>query len=128
MTVEKGFPPNIEQIRAVFAEMLPTTVFTYGQTIYAQDNEVTPDILAHEQIHAYQQTIDPKAWWDRYLSDPVFRLDQEVPAYRAHWQWFTSHLNTKQHDAVLHQLAASLSGSTYGNIISYEDAKQKILS
>ena len=78
MKIIRDYPPNIEAIRAEF-ELNPRVVFTYGETIYNPGGgKITDDLMVHEETHAKQQGDDPGAWWDRYLVDVDFRLNQEV--------------------------------------------------
>lgn len=57
-------------------------VITYGDTVYCKF-ELSTDLIVHERVHVIQQKeIGVEAWWDRYLADVKFRLQQEVEAYR----------------------------------------------
>lgn len=61
-------------------------VFAYGNTIFNPDGvSVHPAIVAHESIHGERQAGDPDYWWGKYLTDPEFRLDEEVHGHRAEY-------------------------------------------
>ena len=62
-------------------------VWTYGDTIYNPHDGVIDDfLLAHETVHMYQQGGSPSSWWDNYLSNPTFRFNQELEAYRVQFR------------------------------------------
>jgi len=62
--------------------------FTYDGVLYNPDNgPVNFALMTHEERHARQQLgMGAEAWWDKYLSDPNFRIEQEIEAYRAQYQ------------------------------------------
>ena len=124
-------PPNIDQIKAKFnIHVEDRVIFTYGDTIYNPggfDVSKYPDLIVHEEVHEKQQGSDPAGWWERYLVDPQFRLNQEVEAYRAQYRKFKT--MTRNRDLIAkcaHNIACVLSGHIYGNIIDYYEARQRI--
>lgn len=127
MKINHGYPPNIARIRETFgAQHLDNAVYTYGDTLYVpQGVEVSEHLQAHEIVHTRQQS-DPVAWWDRYLVDPQFRLEQEVEAYRAQWQFLLANVGRQQRRDILKHISKHLSGPLYGRIISTDDAKKAI--
>lgn len=98
----------------------------YGDTYYSK-NPGTPDLVAHETVHMLQQAeIGIKEWWMKYLTDPKFRLDQELPAYKRQLQVFNDslmnvHRNERRirYKGQVHFIATVLSSELYGNMISY---------
>jgi hypothetical protein len=127
MKIEVGYPPNIEYIK----QALPineTVVFAYGDTIYnPHDLEILPDIEAHEEVHQKQQGIDPQGWWLRYLTDPQFRLDQEIEAFGVQFAYVRARIKDKNLlYRYLFGIAINLSSSIYGNLISHAQAESKI--
>lgn len=129
MNIVKAYPPNIEKIKAV-VQINPMTIFTYGDTIYNPGGhpiENQSELIAHETVHAIQQGSDPEAWWDKYLSDVHFRLEQEIDAYKAQYKKFRRMtINKKARNQLADRLARDLSSPLYGNIIDYYTARQKI--
>lgn len=126
-------PPNIEAIKARFAiRPEDRVIFTYGDTIYNPGGhpiEQNPDLIAHEEVHTRQQGSDPAGWWERYLIDDSFRLNQEIEAYRVQYRKFKTMTRDRQAIALLaHNIAKVLSGHIYGNIIDYYEARQRIKS
>lgn len=128
MKVVREYPPNIEDIKA-HLEPGEHTVFTYGDTLYAPhlgvDQEIPAHLFAHEEIHAEQQK-DPVAWWKQYVKDPQFRLEQELEAYGKQYQWAKTNLRSKYLKGFLFSIASDLAGPMYGNILTYQQAEQKI--
>lgn len=92
MQIIKEYPPNYAKIKEILNP--PDTVcFTYGSTIYnPSGNEIKDDLLIHEQVHEKQQT-NPEEWWDRYLIDKDFRLEQELEAYATQYNWIKEREN-----------------------------------
>lgn len=128
MELVKGLPPNIKEIQEVFGETPKEVVFTYGSKVYIQDMETIPDhIKIHETVHIKQQNNDPEGWWKKYLSDQVFRLQEEIEAYGTQFAWVKKNTRgDKFHKDVLYILARDLSSSMYGNLLSIGEAESKI--
>lgn len=130
MKILRAFPPNYEKIAKRFNLKGKIVVFTYGDILYNPYNGDIPDhLLAHEQIHAEQQKKFPivEAWWDKYMADDKFRLDQEVEAYRAQYQYASAYMSKKLLQNLLIKIATDLSSPVYGSMINYETAKSLIL-
>jgi len=122
--VEK--PPIWNDVCAAF-NINPQAYFTYGEVIYnPSDLPVPPDIIEHEKVHIKQQKADgmtPELWWGKYLRDPQFRVEQEAKAYGRQYQFICYHnkdRNAQSH--LLIELANSLSGPLYNNVISQSEA------
>lgn len=127
MKISNNPPPNYKEIKKHFpnADFYKGTLFTYGDTCYCKN--ITPDLIVHEETHSRQQ-VNPKKWWRRYFSDPEFRLSQEIEAYHNQWKWVEK--NVKDRNAkfkILHKISQDLSGSLYGNIISFGEAQRRII-
>lgn len=126
--IENRYPPNFELIKAVLPYANEKHVYCYGDTLYVPDgHELTPDIVFHESIHVRQQGSDPDAWWNAYLTDTKFRLDQEIAAYGEQWQWVKEHITGNSFRKwLLEKMAFALSGKEYGNMLNYQDAEAAI--
>lgn len=128
MKIIQDFPPNIEQIKKVF-KLRKNCVFTWEDIIYNPDNGlIDPFLMKHESTHSLQQQeIGVKKWWDRYLKDKDFRLSQEVPAYQSQAMEARKYIKNRN---ILFKffilLAKDLSGETYGNMITFQQAYQAI--
>ena len=125
--IVKGWPPNIEAIRKV----LPVTkrnIFSWDGTIYSPGGgQLSPALIAHEEVHFEQQAGDPKSWWQKFLASPEFRLQQELPAHRTEYREFCR-LNKDRNAraAYLNSLGRRLSHPMYGKIITAAAAMQEI--
>lgn len=147
METSNQYPPNYDAIVLAFpaVEEERTAIFCYGDTIHNPfDVEVTPDLSFHESVHKQQQGNDPDAWWRRYITDPVFRLHQEIEAYGAQFAFAKRVIDdaarvaelkegkvltagrTKLKEFALDSMARALSGPQYGNILSYQQAQSAI--
>ena len=121
-------PPMLNEILG--AGMLPneTTIFTYGDTIYNPGgHELSDHLIEHEETHCDQQGNDPKKWWERYLIDPYFRIEQESEAYANQFAYICAKVKDRNQRAkICLDLARVLSGPLYGNIISQQNAYNTI--
>lgn len=121
-------PPFLDRIRqAGMGVDLSNTVFTYGNKLYNPGGREIPNhLMEHEETHERQQLAfkgGPDAWWDRYLVDVQFRLDQEVEAYRAQYRFYCDrHPNRKKREWMLNTLADALCGPLYGGLVDFKRA------
>lgn len=127
MKIVIAYPPNYEEIKKAFNPP-KTVVFTYGDTIYNPNNGlIGTDLMIHEGTHEIQQSLDPKKWWDRYLIDPQFRVDQEIEAYHNQYKYLKDMIKDRnQLFRHLHRLASDFSSPIYGGCISYQQAVERI--
>jgi len=122
--IVKDYPPNYDLIckHIPAVKNNPAIVFTYGDKIYSPMFEtLSDDLMAHELVHVERQK-NPDEWWERYLTDVNFRLDEEVAAYRVQWQYMAQHYPRTLRRKLLNGIAKDLSGSMYGKIITKADA------
>ena len=125
MKIVKDYPPNYKEIKERFNPPI-RAVFAYGNVLYSPSNDkIPPDLLVHETVHSLQQGLEPDKWWDRYIKDPKFRLEEELRAYRNQFQFYKK--NNKAWMPFLKRISKDLSSPMYGNIISYKEAMNKIL-
>lgn len=121
------WPPNIEQAREKFP-ITPDVIFTYAPAIYVPSgNALSKALMAHELVHIRQQGADPEGWWARYLEDPEFRLEMELPAHKMEFRTFCRVYRDRNKQAhARNQIARRLSGPLYGGLISYTKAKKEL--
>src|SRR6266850_4710684 len=107
-------PEIFAKIKKVFNVKWEKVIITYGNTIYSE--KIFPsDVLAHEEVHVKQQeTMGKDVWWDKYLNDKKFRLDQEVEAYRVQVKWLKENSPRNYKQIRLKQITQDLSGGIYG--------------
>lgn len=143
MQIKNTLPPNWAKIKEAFPNAkIEQAVFCYGDVVHNPFNAViTRDLEVHEAVHSAQQGKDPESWWDKYISDSKFRLEQEIEAYGL--QMF--HLKTTKVKKLddngreremyipsrvitwyLEMIAKTLSGPLYGEIIDYHKAHTRI--
>jgi hypothetical protein len=128
-------PPNTEAIRARFPNLGPGTVFAYGNVIYVPGGaprvgrlhvpagaELPHHLVVHEEVHFDQQDAKggPESWWNHYLLDDAFRLEQEVEAYRAQLAAVPDRAERRR---VTAKVVKDLAGPMYGRIVTKEQAR-----
>lgn len=103
-------------------------IFTYGDTIYCK-HPLPADFVEHEMTHVRQQgEIGVNQWWGKYLTEPEFRLSQEVEAYRNQLKYIRKHW--KDREAVarkVHTLVMALCGTMYGKVCTYSEARKLLV-
>lgn len=79
-------------------------------------------MLVHELTHLEQQERDGLDYWTKnYLNNPEYRLKQELEAYKKQLESIKDrNLKAK----VTLKSALTLSSPLYGNLLTFEQAKQ----
>ena len=131
MKIKYEFPPNYEKILMSFdipTENNRSIVFTYGDILYVpRVGGIPAHLMAHEVTHSKQQGSNTGKWNDEYIINDMFRLNQELEAYRNQYKYFCNvSKDRNQRFFLLHKISKDLSGSLYKNIISYNEAKKQI--
>lgn len=127
--VIRSLPPNYGLIVSVLpaVKRRPNAVFTYAPNVYYRGSgNLSYDVLKHEDVHIKQQgDIGRDEWWKRYLSDPQFRFEQELEAYRVQFKAMDIY-NRGQRRVLLNKIASDLSSAMYGNVITKAEALEAI--
>lgn len=128
MKIVNEFPPNYERIKQTFEIEGHKPIFAWGNILYNPHNaEITEDLRVHEETHEQQQkSLGAEIWWDMYLTDPAFRLRQEVQAYQNQYKFVCEHLNREYRRQFLKNFAKALSSGLYGNLLTKEQAEEVI--
>lgn len=127
MKVIRQFPPMFAEINKRFNVRGKPVIFCWADTIFNPNNvKIGPELMAHESVHSTQQGTEPEVWWARYLIDDEFRLDQELPAHRAEFEFCRAHYDGRALERMLHRIADRLASPLYGSMIEYADARQRI--
>ena len=127
MEIIEDYPPNYEDITKVFDLTGHKPIFTWGDKIYnPYKATIIPDLIIHEEVHEKQQGDDPKAWWDRFLTDSEFRLSQEVEAFVYQYHFLKGKLKAKLSKRFLEHFATLLSSQMYGNLLTKPEAETRI--
>jgi len=129
MKIVNDYPPNIAKIEAALGpRRSPGVLFCYGDAIYSPGGlkELPPQIIAHESVHSERQAKmgGPDVWWDKYLSDPQFRYDEELIAHQAECAAFAmmNAANRPARRRYASDAAKRLSGPLYGRVACFGDA------
>ncbi len=132
MKILIDYPPNIDEIDAVFhVKARHGILYAWGDTICNPSNiTIPPELLAHESVHGERQMHEACVnqytsvlrWWYRYLSDPHFRLFEELLAHRAEYNFLCREGNRQVRRRALAQTAARLAGPLYGRLLNREKA------
>ena len=128
MEIVKGYPPNIKEIEKVFNLKGKKPIFAYSPILYApMGGDLDHPTIIHEQTHFLQQGDDPKSWWDLYINNKDFRIEQETEAYSNQFQAFKERIEDRNDQAkYLHILATQFSSDLYGNVLEYSEALKLI--
>lgn len=124
MKIINDFPPNIKEIKNVLT-LTGEELFAWGDIIFNPSGAKVPNqLLAHEHIHSTQQSNDIQVWWDRYLIDKQFRLEQEIEAHKVEYRVFcSSEPNRNRRRIYLKIISKRLSSRMYGKMITFGKAK-----
>lgn len=131
MELNASYPPNWGAIHNAVPEADPkTSAFTFGSQIFVpeqQTDTIGATVLIHEVKHSLQQNEHPAMWWEHWIKNPHFRKEQEAEAYAEQYEFFCRNKKDRNTRAkFLHHLCANMSGKMYGNMCSYQEAKQLI--
>ena len=131
INITNEFPPQyiynacVEKFGVSFRKGV---IFTVGKNIHVFEKEkLTKDLIEHEITHVIQQMkMGVEKWWDKYLNDPEFRLEQEVEAYREQYKYALKAFDREDRRMFLNDISKHLSGYMYGNLVTQEEAKELI--
>lgn len=130
MKIVQDYPPNIETLRSAF-KLSGQEIFTYGDTVFnPSGGTLSEELVEHENIHILQQqfyTGGPVAWWERYVAEPEFRLQEELAAHRNEYLTFCRRNKDRNaRNNYLIRIATRLASPMYGNVIGVREAMQRI--
>ncbi len=107
-------PPVYEAVTRRFPMVHDkAVVFSYGDKVYNPQGIAIPyEILAHEALHGERQdTYGVERWWDEYLKDKLFRLEEEFDAHMVEWEhlksWATNRHERRAFEALVSKKLAS---------------------
>lgn len=129
MVLDQEPPEELKnKIEAAGLKPTPDTCYAYGRFLYnPSGNEIQVNLKIHEEVHMIRQNPDPDEWWDKYLKDPVFRLEEEILAYQKQYKYAKMMIKDRNElFKFLNRLANDLSSPMYGSIISKTEALKKI--
>ncbi|TSA58174.1 hypothetical protein D4R42_00235 [bacterium] len=128
MNIVKEYPPFYLSIIQHGMNPNDHTFFTYGDTIFNPHDLILKDhSIAHEEQHSEQQGDNPQAWWDRYLADPYFRIDQEAEAYARQFNFMCkTNKDREKRFHIMLDLSRFLASPLYGSVIGRDMALKLI--
>lgn len=133
MDIKLEPPPNAAEIEEVFPGVtsgVRPILFCYGHSIYNPAKIVIPiQLIAHEAVHSLQQENygrGPVDWWEVYLVDLKFRLDQEAPAHKIEVEAYREHNNRHMYRTYRKEVARRLASPLYGSLISVKKAMEYV--
>ena len=93
MKVLTTFPPMYAEINKEFNVRGKPVIFTFADVIHNPSRiTITPELMVHEEVHSQRQGDNPESWWADYLTDPEFRLAEELPAHQAEFAYLCGQL------------------------------------
>lgn len=132
MKIVNEFPPNYEAICKAFPAVKNNIniVFTWGSILYMPNGNTTipKHLEVHENYHCQRQSEvgGPEKWWEQYLIDPEFRASEELGAYQRQYKRFKRTASKAVCSEFLAYIAGDLSSGMYGDIYTFETAKDAI--
>lgn len=105
----------------------PLVIFSYAPHLYNPSGKPLPrSLIEHEGVHlARQILIGVEVWWDKYLTDPQFRWDEELLAHRREYEVLAAGCRTfKAQQVALKVVAKKLAAPLYGRMVKTEQAMQ----
>lgn len=114
-----------DEIDAKFKIAGRPIIFAWGDTIYNPENTaIPPQLLAHEGVHGQRQGGAVEAWWRRYIEDPQFRFDEELPAHVEECRALLARCyNRKERRSCLAIVAKRFAAPLYG-VVSFKEARR----
>ena len=119
-------PPNIDAIDAKFHVKGKQVLFAYGDKIYNPlCVNVPPYLLAHEKMHGERQVaMGIDAWWEKYIEDTTFRLEEEIIAHQVELRARLINGGSRQVKRGIAKLVAKrLAAPLYGRMITNAEAR-----
>lgn len=100
-------------------------IIAYYPNIYCKF-ELSEEKIAHEELHLERQKdMGVELWWNLYINNISFRLEEEILAIKAEMQKIREMNIDRNHRRFLfNNIYEDLSSSIYGKIITKTQAKQ----
>lgn len=122
--LSKECPPIYSRLHDKFGvEWEDGLIIAHSPYIYCLI-DIPPEKMVHECVHTKRQDeIGVDLWYDRYIEDDAFRLDEEVRAYREEFKFLKKYV--KDREFLFHlrnDICKNLSSSIYGNLVTLDEA------
>ena len=127
----KSVPPIFAKLKKQFGVNWDDGIcVAYGDKIYTK-YDIAPDVLIHEEVHLQQQKeIGVEKWWNLYLNNKNFRMNQEIEAHKKQAEFLLNLLQGSRTAGKryaswkLGQMAKDLSGPMYGRMMTLKEANK----
>lgn len=141
MKIIKAFPPIYAELTRHFPiKGVSGILYAWGDRIYNPSGVTVPEwLMAHETVHGERQShvfhpTNPAlgtewekdailTWWQRYIHDHFFRLNEEVPAHQKEWEVINAmKIPGDTKERYLLNMANRLSGPLYNHLVGHGEA------
>lgn len=134
MKIIKAFPPIFAELTRHFPIKGVTGIlYAWGDRIYNPSGVSVPEwLMAHETVHGRRQLATAElsvaeaatlAWWQKYIHDHYFRLNEEVPAHQKEWEVIRGlKIPGDTKEMYLLNMANRLSGPLYNHLVGHGEA------
>src|SRR3990167_1931247 len=114
------FPPFFQDIIKAGMKPEPTTIYPFSNVIYNPSGlDIPQDVMIHEAVHIRQQGENPADWWQKYITDKDFRLNQELEANQEQYKFVCKVFKDRNKQArTLLAIARNMSGEVYNLNVS----------
>lgn len=121
-------PPIFDRLQQQFGVSWDNVIIAYDGKVHSS-KDIQPQKLIHEMVHLKRQKeIGNDAWWSLYFDSEEFRRDEEILAYVAEANFLKKHIKNREHRfKMINEIAASLSGETYGKIMTKNEALRLLM-
>jgi len=124
------FPPLYSYIADAFRiSDRQDVIFSFGPELYNPYGVlISPEVMLHESVHSDRQGRgqDVLDWWERYITDAKFRLEEEVVAHRAEYIWLLTNGNRRERRIASKHIALKLASPIYGPMVTPGMARKLI--
>lgn len=125
MKILSDKPEIYEALRTMFeVDWNKGLVITYYPNIHTKGGNLPEDLIVHESVHLLQQEkMGVDKWWDRYILDRTFRVQEETAAYIAQARFIrTNVIGRNVRRAMLKHIQGSMV-RMYAGAFTREEAK-----
>ena len=118
--------PNLQKLKDAFEVSEEDIIIAYGDKIYSPNKQITHDLLVHEMVHCERQGYNERSaerWWERYMEDKEFRLNEEILAYKQQYLYCCRvYTDRNRRHKILYALAKELAHERYGKLCTNSKA------
>lgn len=123
--LSKEKPPIYQRLHDIFGvEWDKGIIIAYYPNIHCFFN-INEQKVHHEAVHLIRQKdMGVELWFKQYITDPGFRLNEEILAYNVEIKWIKENIpGRNERRFLINQIYDDISSSIYGHIINRKEAK-----